>query len=33
MTMVCRWMDDFVRQGGYVALLERLKDLLDKEWR
>ncbi|GAA5987241.1 hypothetical protein JCM10908_001874 [Rhodotorula pacifica] len=27
------WIDEFVKCGGYVGLLERLKDLLEKEWR
>lgn len=27
------WIDEFVKRGGYVGLLERLKDLLEKEWR
>lgn len=27
------WMEDFIRHGGYLGLLERLKELLDVEWR
>ncbi|GAA5872921.1 hypothetical protein JCM3774_004877 [Rhodotorula dairenensis] len=27
------WIGEFVTHGGYVGLLARLKDLLEKEWR
>ncbi|BGP33256.1 hypothetical protein JCM10296v2_005050 [Rhodotorula toruloides] len=27
------WIDEFVKSGGYLGLLERLKELLDMEWR
>lgn len=27
------WVDEFLREGGYVGLLARLKELLDVEWR
>lgn len=26
-------MDEFIRHGGYLGLLERLKEMLDVEWR
>lgn len=28
-----RWVEEFVKHGGYTGLLERLKELLDIEWR
>jgi len=30
---LCRWVDEFLKSGGYLGLLERLKELLDMEWR
>ncbi|GAA5922817.1 hypothetical protein JCM3775_006146 [Rhodotorula graminis] len=27
------WVDEFIKSGGYIGLLERLKELLDMEWR
>ncbi|BGP25721.1 GTPase binding protein Rid1 [Rhodotorula toruloides] len=27
------WIDKFVKNGGYLGLLERLKELLEMEWR
>ncbi|GAA5839333.1 hypothetical protein JCM9279_005909 [Rhodotorula babjevae] len=27
------WVDEFIKGGGYLGLLERLKELLDMEWR
>ncbi|GAA5908120.1 hypothetical protein JCM8208_003695 [Rhodotorula glutinis] len=27
------WVDEFIKSGGYLGLLERLKELLDMEWR
>lgn len=27
------WVEDFIRHGGYLGLCERLKELLDVEWR
>ncbi|GAA6059961.1 hypothetical protein JCM10212_001310 [Sporobolomyces blumeae] len=27
------WVDEFIRSGGYVGMLARLKELLEMEWR
>ncbi|GAA5875319.1 hypothetical protein JCM8547_003203 [Rhodosporidiobolus lusitaniae] len=27
------WVDSFIKDGGYLGLLERLKELLEMEWR
>ncbi|BGP17556.1 hypothetical protein JCM10213_004097 [Rhodosporidiobolus nylandii] len=27
------WVDEFIKSGGYLGLLERLKELLEMEWR
>lgn len=27
------WVEEFIRHGGYLGLCERLKELLDVEWR
>ncbi|GAA5889587.1 hypothetical protein JCM6882_007077 [Rhodosporidiobolus microsporus] len=28
-----KWVDEFIKSGGYLGLLERLKELLEMEWR
>ncbi|GAA6028804.1 hypothetical protein JCM8097_007404 [Rhodosporidiobolus ruineniae] len=27
------WVDEFIKSGGYLGMLERLKELLEMEWR
>lgn len=27
------WVDEFIKSGGYTGMLERLKELLEMEWR
>jgi hypothetical protein len=30
---VCSWSQDFLKAGGYSAVLTRLNELLEVEWR
>ena len=30
---LCSWSQDFLKAGGYSALLTRLNELLEVEWR